>query len=630
MLRILIFSLYYAFLAAQSLEAQPIFESNVSEFKQAQRSVVVLRNEEDLLPLRGLDSLRLAYLYFGSGPRTRFLPSLRHYAPVKALQAPNPVSADWLEEQKERYDLFIVEIEEISRAGQLPVVYNLGEQMQPILQHLPTVLFLNGEGYIFQSMPWLRQSLGLIVAPPKQQSGPVVAAQLIFGGLSAKGELLGPLPGTPYRRGDGYRWPQPLRLGYAPPELVKMDSGILRDSIQAIVEVGLRGGAFPGAQVLVARHGKVVFWESFGHHTSDSSRAVRPTDLYDLASITKIAGALPALMRLHGKGQFDLDAPLKRYFPPFRLSKKGKLPFRPMLAHHARLRPWIPYWRGTLRGNSRYPWRNNWDPERRNDWNFRWWTFKTDSSRRYPTRVTDSLWLHRNYKKKIYRAIRKSPLEEESGYKYSGLLFYLLPEVVENITGSDYRQYLQEQLYQKLGAVTLGYQPLERFPKQRIVPTEQDTFFRMQLLHGRVHDEGAAMMGGVSSNAGLFANANDLAKLMQLYLDEGTYGGAQLIDSASVAEFTSYQYKAEGNHRGLGFDKPRLEYDAEKSYLAREAGPESFGHAGYTGTFTWADPESGLLLVFLSNRVYPTRANRQLYELNIRPRLHRALYEAME
>ena len=380
----------------------------------------------------------------------------------------------------------------------------------------------------------------------------------------------------------------------------------------------------------MARRGKVVYHEAFGYHTSDSSRAVEHSDLYDLASITKIASALPALMHLYGQGKFDLDAPLRKYFPRFLLAKKGGIEFRPMLAHHARLRPWIPYWQGTLRGNARYPWKDDWNKERTNDYNFRWRTFKRDSSKRYPIYVADSLWLHRKYKKRIYKAIRKSPLNEEPGYQYSGLLFYLLPEVVERIADEPYRDYLQQNIYRPLGAYTLGYQPLKRFPKSQIVPTERDTFFRMSLLHGRVHDEGAAMMGGVSGNAGLFANANDLAKLMQMYLNDGRYGGMQLIDSASVAEFTRYQYREEGNRRGLGFDKPMLEYEAGESYIAQQASPRSFGHSGYTGTFTWADPKEDLLIVFLSNRVYPTRANRKLYELDIRPRLHRAVYKAVQ
>ncbi|MCB0587575.1 MAG: serine hydrolase, partial [Phaeodactylibacter sp.] len=456
-----------------------------------------------------------------------------------------------------------------------------------------------------------------------------VSAQIIFGGLGAKGRLAGSLPGTGFSRGDGLDSEGGLRLSYTPPGYAGMDAQLLEDSIKAIVEEGIRKGAFPGAQVLVAKDGNVVYHKAFGYHTYDSLQAVATTDIYDLASVTKVSSALAALMRLHGQGKFDLDAPLERYFTAFRSSNKNQISYRSMLAHNARLRPWIPYWKGTLRGNARYPWRKRWDDSRINDYRFRWCTFRTDSSRRYPIYVTDSLWLHRNYKKKIYKAIRKSPLNKEPGYVYSGLLFYLLPEIVENLTGEDYERYLKETFYHPLGAYTITYNPLRFFPLQRIVPTERDTFFRMVQIHGRVHDEGAAMMAGVSSNAGLFASANDLAKLMSMYLNYGSYGGEQFIAESTVREFTRCQYCEEGNRRGLGFDKPMIEYDPEKSSVAEAASPDSFGHSGYTGTFTWADPENGLLYVFMSNRVYPTRNNPKIYELNIRPRIHKVLYEAI-
>jgi CubicO group peptidase (beta-lactamase class C family) len=601
----------------------------VSAFKRAKQSTVVLRNEKSLLPLQRLDTLRVGYCYFGSGIANDFLPTLKKYTSVTPIQVPSTVSEAWLEAQSERFNLFIVELEEITRGGQVPAVFEMTDRMQPLLEQLPCLVYLHGEGFVFQRMPWLQRADAIIVSPPQAEFGPSLAAQLIFGALPAQGSLLGPILGTPYRRGDGARYPSFDRLAYVPAGMVDMDGQLLQDSLSAIINEGIKAGAFPGAQILVARNGRVVYHEAFGYHTSDSTRAVDIDDLYDLASITKISSALPALMQLHGQGQFDLNAPLRKYFRRYLFSKKGGIMFRPMLAHHARLRPWIPYWQGTLNGNARYPWEEDWDKERINDYDFRNRTFERDSSKKYPVYVTDDLWLHRNYKKQIYKAIRKSPLEAEAGYQYSGLLFYLLPEVVERITDEPYRDYLQRQFYRPLGAYSMGYRPIERFPLERIVPTEQDTFFRMKLLHGYVHDEGAAMMGGVSANAGLFSNANDLAKLMQLYLNEGKYGGQQFIDSESVAEFTRYQYREEGNRRGLGFDKPMLEYEAGKSYVAQEASPQSFGHSGYTGTFTWADPENGLLIVFLSNRVYPTRANRKLYELDIRPRLHRVIYEAV-
>lgn len=452
---------------------------------------------------------------------------------------------------------------------------------------------------------------------PEQSSADFeLAAQLIFGAGD-------PHPALPYPSG----WTP--RLAYAAPATVGMDSLILHDSIGAIVREGIEAGAFPGAQVLVARRGKIVYHETFGHHTYAEERPVRRDDIYDLASVTKTSSALAALLRLHGQGRFDLDAPLSRYFDFGPRSDKDTLTMRSMLAHNARLSPWIPYWRGTLRGNARYPWQKNWSDTRLNDGRFRRRTFQADSSARFPVRVTDELWLHRKYRKRIYKAIRKSPLNAETEYKYSGLLFYLLPQIVEDLVGMDYESYLRDSIYAPLGATTLTHNPLRYFPRERIVPTENDTFFRMRQLQGRVHDEGAAMMAGVSANAGLFATALDLAKLWRMYLAGGRYGGTELIASGSLAEFTRCQYCDSGNHRGAGFDKPRFPYDAATSSVAAAASAESFGHSGYTGTFVWADPAEELLYIFYSNRVYPTRDNPLIYRRNIRPRIHAALYRAI-
>jgi CubicO group peptidase (beta-lactamase class C family) len=243
--------------------------------------------------------------------------------------------------------------------------------------------------------------------------------------------------------------------------------------------------------------------------------------------------------------------------------------------------------------------------------------------------VADNLFLRADYREKeIYKAIKKSPLQDEKAYVYSGLSFYLYPEIIEQYTGSEYEQYLKENFYQPLGAFSLTYNPLRFYPKDRIVPTENDDFFRMQQLHGTVHDEGAAMMQGVSGNAGLFSTINDLAKLMQMYLEGGKYGGKRYIDEEMLKFYTSCAFCYNGNRRGLGFDKPVLENKHEGS-TAWDASSQSYGHSGYTGTFTWVDPENELLFIFFSNRVYPTRENRKLYQLSIRPGIHQVLYDAL-
>jgi CubicO group peptidase (beta-lactamase class C family) len=224
--------------------------------------------------------------------------------------------------------------------------------------------------------------------------------------------------------------------------------------------------------------------------------------------------------------------------------------------------------------------------------------------------------------------IRKSPLLEKEGYVYSGLSFYLYPDIIEQLTGQEYESYLKQNIYKPLGASTITYNPMRFYARDRMIPTEIDTFFRKTPLVGVVHDEGAAMMRGVSSNAGLFGTTLDLAKIMQMYLWKGQYGGEQYISKQTVDLFTSCHYCNEGNRRGLAFDKPVLEDKANGS-TAIDASYQSFGHSGYTGTFAWADPETGILFLFMSNRVYPTRDNPKLYQLNIRPAMHQVIYDAI-
>ncbi len=390
-----------------------------------------------------------------------------------------------------------------------------------------------------------------------------------------------------------------------------LDYSILNKNIDAIVQEGLDSNAYPGAQVLVAIHGETVLHKTYGFHTYEAMQATQKEDLYDLASISKVTTGLPVLMKLYGEGKFDLDAPLGQYFSKFKNSNKADLPVREILAHQARLKPYIVYWQKTLKKNGKFKAR----------------TFKSEVSEKYPTPVTDHLYLHKNYQKKIYKAIKRSPLEERKEYKYSGLFFLLLPEIIREITGQDFEDYLYQNIYRPIGANNLCYNPLSKFPKTRIIPTENDTFFRKQQIHGTVHDEAAAMLNGVSCNAGLFGTAEDLAKLFQLYLDGGQFSGKTIIPKAAITEFTKCQFCEEGNRRGLGFDKPPIEYEVGQSYVAKAASPASFGHSGFTGTFVWADPEQELLVIFLSNRVYPTRENRKLYSMDIRPRIHQAAYD---
>lgn len=623
----------WGLLFATMLNAQNPADTIATLFRSVEQSLVLLRNEESLLPLQNLASLRVAYYDLNDQKGSTPAKTLSKYTRIETPALPDGLSAGdaalWAEQQARLYDVCIAVLRDVAGDGALPGYLKHQFLLQALLERRPVVIVTIGSGRAWEFFPELAKAKAVIHCPVPGLWAESLAAQAVFGAVGLSGVLDKDL-GTTFPRGHGLRMEAIGRLRYSPPAAAGLNEQYLRDSIAAIVQQGIAGGAYPGAQVLVARHGHVVYHEAFGFHTYDNVKPVTTEDIYDFASVTKISTGLPIAMKLYGEGRLDLDAPWSRYYPPFKKSNKANLTLRSILAHQARLMAWIPFWRGTLEGNATNPWEQGWQSNMANTGRFKPRTFATQQSKAYPVLVTENLWLHKKYKSKMLKFIAQSPLNEKPGYVYSDLSFYLWPEIVPRLTGMEFETYLKQTFYEPLGAFTLTYNPLRFFPYGRIVPTERDTFFRMTQLHGRVHDEGAAMLGGVSGHAGLFGAANDLAKLMQMYLNKGEYGGQRYIAAAAIEAFTRCAFCIEGNHRGLGFDRPLATYDPARSYTARSASQASFGHSGYTGTFTWADPESGLLLIFFSNRVYPTRDNRNLYDLGIRPRLHQVLYDAVQ
>jgi serine-type D-Ala-D-Ala carboxypeptidase len=357
----------------------------------------------------------------------------------------------------------------------------------------------------------------------------------------------------------------------------------------------------------------VIFLQSYGYHTYDSARRVAVNDIYDLASVTKAMGATLAMMKLYEDGMINLDDQIGNYIDGIG-RRVGSLSFREIMAHQAGLYPWIPFYDEIKRKSGKYK-----NKSVRSEWK---------EGYEYP--LSDSLFLHQDFYRKIKRFIRKSDVSKEKKYRYSGLFFYLIPELVENLSGEKYEDYLTDHFYDSLNAETVGFNPLKRFNSSQIVPTEIDTFFRHTSIHGVVHDEGAIMMKGISGNAGLFGNAIDVAKVWQMLLSDGTYDSVQYLRPQTIDLFTTTQYPNNDNRRGLGFDKPLLVYDSIISSVAKSASYRSYGHSGYTGTLVWADPENDLLFIFLSNRVYPSRTNTNLYKLNVRPTIHQFIIDYLE
>jgi CubicO group peptidase (beta-lactamase class C family) len=616
-------------------------EMLVEQFRLAEQNVVLLENVDKIIPLKELEKWRIAYVPVGFetvelngqpfNEGQTLQDQLATYTKIDIVEPPARASESeidqWLAKLTSAHNLVILGIKNYTLAIKDPLPWKAHEGLiAKVCEKLPSIGVVVGRrpGADWPDLQKAKAILTMSHTGLFQQS---IAAQIIFGGMGAEGKL--PFYLSYFPQNTGITTQGGMRFSYVLPEMVGMDGKMLEDSIKAIVEEGIAAGAYPGAQVLVAKDGKIVYHETFGYHTYNNEQPVKKDDLYDFASITKVTGPLPALMKLYDEGKFKLDAPLKEYINIRKRSNKADLSFRQMLAHNARLRPYIPYWVGTLKSSARYPWQEGWNVQAVNDGNFRGHTFREDSTRNYNIRITDNLWLHRNYRKKMYKAIDRSPLLEKPGYVYSGLLFFMLPEMIEDLSGTDYETYIKQNFYYPLGAYTLTYNPMKQFPLSRIIPTENDTFFRHEQVWGSVHDEGAAMMAGVSGNAGLFGSTIDLAKLMQMYLNYGSYGGRQFVKEATMKEFTRCQYCEEGNRRGLGFDKKPEEYPEGGSYMAESASSLSFGHTGFTGTFTWADPENGLLILVMTNRVYPTRDRQGLAELSIRPRLHQVIYDSL-
>lgn len=372
--------------------------------------------------------------------------------------------------------------------------------------------------------------------------------------------------------------------------------------IDSIVQMGIHKKAYPGAQVLIFKNDRIRLNKSYGFHTYDSIVRVENHHLYDLASVTKILASTLAFMKLYELYNINLDQKVADYIPLIKNTNKKNTTFREVLSHQAGWLPYIEHQNMVKRKNGKMKAR----------------TLSTVKSKRYPDPLTDSLFIHRKYKNKIMRRIKRTPVENIGEYRYSGLFFFLLLDMVQNLSGDSFDAFLDKKYYQPMGIERLTFNPSFNYPKEEIVPTEKDFFFRKTLVHGWVHDEAAGLMGGISGNAGLFANATSIAKLLQLLLDKGRYEGKQYLKPETVKLFTSRVYPETNNRRGLGFDKPSLDTIPSERYPSEKSTLESFGHTGFTGNMIWVDPIHQFFMVFLSNRVYPTREQKNLYRLNIR------------
>ena len=592
-------------------------------------SITLIKNDNDQLPLKKLDKLSTAALSLGDASPSDFQRSMQRYLDMPAFTLPpgaNATQTAAVCQALKRFDRVIIGIHSIR--SRIP------EELDKLLKTKLVTLVYFISPYSTGRFQTLEESaLSVVMAYENTPFAQDYAGQLVFGGIAAEGRL--PVDMKGYRPGAGEQTRQ-TRLKYQLPE----DTGIMSrrlDEIDAIALEGIAEKAYPGCQVLVAYKGVVVYQKAFGSFEYNGIRPVTLTDLYDIASLTKITATVPALMMLYDRKQFKLNDPVGGSLPLFSKTEIGAVSFRNLLFHESGLPAFIPFYQmaidtGSYEGRLFSNTPNNVHCVQleknyygRTDYKFFPQLCSTDKSKNYPLQICNGLYIAPAFHDSVFNRIATTPLKAKR-YLYSDLNFILLGEAASHMAKTPLNKLLDSALYLPLGASRLLYLPLTRFKADSIVPTEQDDFLRKQLLVGYVNDEAAAFLGGVAGNAGLFANANDLAKLGQMFLNGGNYGGEKFVSKETCRLFT--HTKSPSSRRGLGFDKPDTSNPQKSPVPARLPG-SVFGHTGFTGACLWVDPEHDLIYIFLSNRVYPKRTNTKLTQLDIRGRIHQAVYNAL-
>jgi beta-N-acetylhexosaminidase len=474
------------------------------------------------------------------------------------------------------------------------------------LQQTKTITLVFGNPYALKN---IATAPNLIACYEDDDVVQEAAFALLEGRIQPKGKL--PVTVTENMKfGDGivYNSYFPVAI----PESVGMKTELLK-KIDTIATDALEKGAAPGCVILVAKEGRITYHKAFGYTNFDNKEPMTTDMVFDLASVTKISATTVSIMKLYEEGKIDLDKTLGDYLSWVRGTDKAPLKLTDILLHQAGLNPFIPFYREVIDTTTGKP-----RPE----------YFSTVKDAQHQYRVAERLFVRNDWQDTLYKRIITSKLTAPEKYVYSDNDFIFLGKIVEAVSGIPLNEYVTKTFYEPLRMITTTFRPRQLIPVNSIVPTEEEKHFRQQLIRGDVHDEGAAMFGGVAGHAGLFSNAYDLAQLYQMLLNGGELNGVRLLKKSTIDKFTSYNSKI--SRRGLGFDKPEKDNDVRKEpYPSKSVSPETFGHTGFTGTCVWVDPKSQLVYIFLSNRVTPTRNNNKLSQLSVRSNIQEAIYRAI-
>jgi beta-N-acetylhexosaminidase len=582
--------------------------------KLIEGAITVVQNKSAFIPIVNVVKPKMASVAIGSIQPTRFQDRLDSYMQIDHFNVSHSLKetdVPSLLKELQPYDRVIISLHNMS--NKVADNFGLTKDELALIQNInrlkDVILVVFGNPY---SLKYFENINHILMAYEDQPDIEDITAQGLMGVFGLSGRL----PVTASRIFPvhlGYSTPSLNRLGYSIPERVGMSSDSL-ETIRQIVDNMIQKHAAPGCEVLIAKDGRIVYEKSFGYQTYEPVDPVYLNDLYDIASITKVAATTPSVMRLYKEGKIDIHKTLGDYLPWLKGSNKQNMVIERVMAHYAGLQSWIPFYEKTVRAYDDGSYEM--EPD----------IYCDLPDVQYCVPVARDMYLDNDYIKEMHREIYLSPLNADGSYVYSDLGFIMLAEIIKNESGVSLDRYVDSVFYRPLGLRRIGYKPLERFTPNEIVPSEIDNYFRCQELRGYVHDMGCAMMGGVSGHAGIFTDAEDLAVMFQMYMNGGSYGGTTYIDPDILKMFTTRYQRS--TRRGIGFDMKELAPD-KHLLMAREASASTYGHTGFTGTCVWNDPEHHLLYVFLSNRTYPTMRNDKLKTMDIREKIHTRAYKAM-
>ncbi|HEX5112207.1 MAG TPA: glycoside hydrolase family 3 N-terminal domain-containing protein [Saprospiraceae bacterium] len=584
------------------------------KYQLIEDAITVVQNKSAFIPIVNVMKPKMAAIAIGSTQPTRFQDRLDSYMQIDHYNVSHSLKETditSLLKNLQAYDKVIISIHNLN--NKVASNFGLTKDELALIQNInrlkDVILVVFGSPY---SLKYFENIDHILMAYEDSPEVEDITAQGLMGVYGFSGKL--PVTASNiFPLHQGFTTPSLKRMGYSVPERVGMSSDSL-ETIKYIVDRMVKNHAAPGCEILIAKDGRIVYQESFGYQTYDMKEPVYQNDLYDIASITKVAATTPTVMRLYKEGVIDIHKTLGDYLPWLKGSNKEHMVIERVMAHQAGLQSWIPFYEKTVRAYDDGSYEQ--EPD----------IYCDMPSLQYCVPVAEDMYLDNDYINQIHHQIYISPLNADGTYVYSDLGFIMLAEIIRNETGVSIDHYVDSVFYQPLGLRRIGYRPLQRFATGEIVPSEIDTYFRCQELRGYVHDMGCAMMGGVSGHAGVFTDAEDLAVFFQMYMNGGSYGGRDYIDPDILKLFTTrYQ---NSTRRGVGFDMRELE-PGKHILVARDASASTYGHTGFTGACVWNDPVHQLVYVFLSNRTYPTMRNDALKTMDIREKIHQRAYKAM-